>query len=198
MVIADSTGSTLSTIFSAFAVVAALWTVYYARQTVGEAKKTTEEERKLLVAVEASRTDAARQATREFSRELIVQRLAVLSRIAPLLRQIAEQARDEVGAVNSVIERSSIPVIVANLKVEVALFRTARGELPEEFDRFLNVAPVSRRHPQGPLGQSRELLLEETVSMMPLVEQLVRDNAQAVETLLTWADHIAVIGIDPG
>jgi hypothetical protein len=41
MVIAD-TASTLSTVFAALASVAALLTVYYARQTVGEAKKTTE------------------------------------------------------------------------------------------------------------------------------------------------------------
>jgi hypothetical protein len=135
-VIIASTAETVSTIAAVVTVGLAALTVWLTGRTLGESQKAgkenadahakeTAETGKLLNAIIAARDATFNEGFEAFERELAVERIDALSRIADLLRDAADLARDEISAIPT---WTPMPGLMMRLEVAVSLYRVLGGE----------------------------------------------------------------------
>jgi hypothetical protein len=185
MILADA-WSAVGGIAAVVAALAALITIWYARATVGEARTARREataahaedlaeQRRALETSAASHQQQMQQRAQALATELKLQRIVQLERIAEVLTDLADIARDEAIAppprpvsYPTAFRMSRIPAALARLRTAVALLDALGGP---------RLAAASQLAGQAG-GTPPETTLSSALAALQEIETLARNEGQ--------------------
>jgi hypothetical protein len=159
-------------------VVFAYLTVRKAGQTVTEARDGRREQRAahdeamrqevaLLGSIEQTRVEAALDRSASFDRDLLLERLAMVNRIAELLQQTADVARSQPPRGSS-----PLPGVLTHLAVVVGLYEALGGNAPDKLVEWAGRA--------GGGAEPYATVAFEAVGYLEKLEQVGRDEQVAM------------------
>lgn len=179
MIIA-STAEAVDTVAAVVTVGLAALTVWLTGRTLTESQKAgrenadahakeTAETGKLLGAIIAARDATFHEGFEAFERELAVERVTALSRIADLLREAADLARDEI---NAIPHWTPMPGLMMRLEVAVSLYRALGGEADPHQPITADILEFAA-HSRG-MGEVRTTVLTGAQDLLVRVNGLAR------------------------